>query len=536
MSATEKPRPQMLERLAPFWKPQTGIFLCLWLALMAVGQSRLLRDPGTFWHTEVGRRMLTSGHLVYVDPFGFAPPDQPWIPHQWLGECLMALIHGIAGLDSLLLATATILACLYTWLAGRLMSRGLHWSLAVAIMLLVIAASSHHFHIRSHIATIAFMGVTFAFLCDFEAGRIGLRRLVWLVPLYLFWTSVHGGMVGGLATMGLALGGWTVFRLLRLDSPVRSVKDFLLLAGLIALCAATAVVNPYGTALPRIWQKIMVDSPVLPQIIQEHAPLALWDSAGQVKPESWMILLLAGVYLFGLAGITRLPRVTWLLPLAWLYLSLGRIRHAPLFAITAGLAFAEILPHTRWMARLARSGSDLFQPVADDARPKWDWRPLLLPVLAVLLALTFEIAEVKVPVVGSDWAHPDTDIWPEPELVARLKQIEASEPPGTPIFNDLNYGGFLMYEMPGLRIFIDDRCELYGDARLVEYHNAEFQDTTACMARWQKAHPFHLALVHAGSGYDRWFQSAPGWHLEIRTPTAALYRLRNTRADKAETP
>ena len=36
----------------------------------------------------------------------------------------------------------------------------------------------------------------------------------------------------------------------------------------------------------------------------------------------------------------------------------------------------------------------------------------------------------------------------------------------------MKFGGFLIAYTPGLRVFIDDRCELYGDDRLIEYGRA----------------------------------------------------------------
>src|SRR5580658_5101141 len=134
--------------------------------------------------------MLQSGQPIYTDPFTFTWHGKHWTGHQWLGVCLMALIHRLDGLDSLLLAAVTILASLYTWVAHRFIRAGLHWSLASVLVMLVVAASSMHFHIRPHLATIVFLGVTMGYLVDWEADRIGWRRLWWLVPVYLVWTSI----------------------------------------------------------------------------------------------------------------------------------------------------------------------------------------------------------------------------------------------------------------------------------------------------------------------------------------------------------
>src|SRR5216683_5231638 len=125
------------------WRPEVGIFLGIWLVLMIGGRSRFFHDPGTFWHTVVGRQLLSSRQLIYQDSFTFTFAGRHWVAHQWLGECLMALIDKIDGLDSLLLVTVTILAALYTWVVHRLIRQGLHWSLALVVGVLTIAASSN---------------------------------------------------------------------------------------------------------------------------------------------------------------------------------------------------------------------------------------------------------------------------------------------------------------------------------------------------------------------------------------------------------
>src|SRR5437764_5955107 len=110
-----------------FWRAESGVFLGIWLFFMVGGRSQMFRDPGSFWHTMTGRRILASGRVIATDPFSFTFAGKPWVAYEWLGECLMAVLDGIGGLDTLLLATATVLACLYTWLAHRLMRSGLHW-------------------------------------------------------------------------------------------------------------------------------------------------------------------------------------------------------------------------------------------------------------------------------------------------------------------------------------------------------------------------------------------------------------------------
>jgi hypothetical protein len=80
--------------------------------------------------------MLDTGTILQSDPFSFTTAGQPWVAHQWLGECVMALLDRLGGLNALVIAAVTLLAGLYTWLALRLIRAGLHWSLSVLLVAL----------------------------------------------------------------------------------------------------------------------------------------------------------------------------------------------------------------------------------------------------------------------------------------------------------------------------------------------------------------------------------------------------------------
>src|SRR5436190_5087092 len=146
-----------------------AFFLVVWLALLIFGRTALLQDPGTFWHIALGERFLQTGTLPTHDTFTFTFTGQRWLSLQWLGEATMAAAYRAGGWDTVVLLTVTVLAAIYAWLASRLMRAGLHWLPTAVLVAIVIAASSHHFHARPHVATIAFLGLTMACLCDVES-------------------------------------------------------------------------------------------------------------------------------------------------------------------------------------------------------------------------------------------------------------------------------------------------------------------------------------------------------------------------------
>jgi hypothetical protein len=487
------------------------IFLAIWLALLLLGRTELFRDPGTFWHTAVGQRILDQGQIVRTDPFCFTFPQQPWVEYEWLADCTMALIYRVGGWDGLLLVTVTLLATIYAWTASRLLRSGLHLLPSVLVLGLVLGASSQNFHARPLILSIALLGWTFAWLVDVEAGRRPLAGLVWVVPVYILWGNWHGGILAGIGTLGLAFGGWCLAWLAGRPSPVRGWRDVAMLAALLVASAACLVLNPYGLDLPRSWAAIL--RMPLGHLIQEHAPLDLARGSGRI-----MAVLAAG-YVALLAGVfPRWPRVTWLLPLVWMALAVERVRHAPLAAIVMAIAVADLLPYCRWSRWLARRGMFTSErPVRAPRFRRWG-----IPLAVVLLAIAVQLGGITAPVIGRGWVHFDPAHWPV-ALLSDLKAIPQTGRERPRIFNDMLFGGFLIFHTPQLAIFIDDRCEYYGREFLEAYVRAK-RDEPGQVERWRRQYGFDHALVESGSAIDRYLDRSGRWRLVRRSGPAALWQ------------
>ena len=507
---------EVTDRRSRWWGPGSICFLIIWLALLFFGREQLFRDPGTLWHTRVGDGILESRELPTQDTYSFTFHGQPWIAQQWLAECLMAAAHRIGGLDALLLLAATVLAATYAFIFARLRIAGARPPIATIIIALVIAASSYHFHPRPHLASIAGMTVTYALLCAVEAGRCRARSLFLLLPIFVIWTNLHGGALGGIVSAVLVIGCW-VLMLMAAGQASADGRQLRRVAGLhvplAVACVATVSASPYGLDLPRVWLSLM-KSDVVAEIMSEHGPLE-WTSI-----EAMMILLLAAAYLAVLATTwRRILRVTWLLPLLWLALTISRVRHGPLFAVLAGLAIVEMLPHSSLSATLIESHTHN-QPIPRRSRIT----PLALGVIC--LALTIQYLGVKVPVVGGGWARLSPEYWPIAAAPALRDTIRTSGDPR--VFNQMTFGGYLIYAVPEARVFIDDRCELYGDAFLLQYESVMTrpEEFDAVAIEWN----LNQALVSSRSKLAAYLADHADWRSAYADDSATIY-MRNPSRD-----
>lgn len=115
----------------------------------------------------------------------------------------------------------------------------------------------------------------------------------------------------------------------------------------------------------------------------------------------------------------------------------------------------------------------------------------------MLVAFTLQVNRVPVPVVGSGWARLDPKFIPT-DLTDEVRAYAAAVPPGTRIFNDANLGGYLIYHAPSLKIFMDDRCELYGDDWMRAYTDAlglPPEQLGPVFEAWADHYQFRRALV-----------------------------------------
>jgi len=502
-----------------FATPEGLIFILLMLLILGLFRSRAFNDPGSLWHVRVGEIILTEG-FPWTDPFTYTHADRLWIPQQWLGEVGMRLAYGLSGFDGLLLGMAVLIAGLWTLIFSRLLVAGMGWPLAAAVTALSLFVSSYHFYVRPHMATMVFLGWTVASVVDFDRDRASLWRIAGLIPVFVLWTNIHGGVLGGIVTLLVAVAGWIGMGLFcrgrgwtRVSSLARSTtpREALLLVGIAGACVLAPLVNPFGLEMLRTWQRI-VGSEVLPKIVIEHRPLDPTSATGAA------VLLLAGFYLLLLGGaLLRTPqefRLTWLIPMLWLVMTLQGIRQGPLFAIVTAIVIADLWPATIWYGWLRSHGDWLaVEPALEPRRTVPGLTTWVLAVLSVLVCVAVQTAGFPLPLVGAGWAKLD-ERWIPLDLTPVIHQTLQQAGPSARFFNDANLGGYFIFFHPDQKIFMDDRCELYGDRWLADYA-AVVHERPQDFERWDQQYKFAWAILQSDpkqpTALERYLSHSSRW-------------------------
>ncbi|MFN8942735.1 MAG: hypothetical protein ACK5ZJ_23715 [Acidobacteriota bacterium] len=408
-----------------------------WLFLFSPkGWGLLLSDGDTGWHIRTGEWILAHRQVPYTDFFSYTRPGQPWFAWEWGADVVFALLHQAGGLPLLTFFTGFLLVLIAVLTLRWMLWRGAHIWVAFPVFLLTVGGSTMHYLARPHIFTLVFLLATL-WLLDAER-RLPSHRVWFLVPLTLLWTNLHGGWPVVFVFLGLQIACRVLFH----DPRWRTEL-------LVALaCAAATLVNPYGWHLH---QHIFayLDSSWIQQAVDEF-------QSPQFRAENLLhfeALLIAGIATAatrasrGMAGLSEALAV-WL----WAHMSLGAVRHAPLFLLTAAPVVASelsLLLEKSWAGARKSSLPGIFREINSDLRP------LFAKISAGLFLFPFLL-----------WlAYPSRQPSDFPEKLFPVAALRSAghHLAGQRVFASDQWGDYLLYKLwPANTVFIDGRSDFYG--------------------------------------------------------------------------
>jgi hypothetical protein len=398
------------------------IGVIVYLLLLTLGP-RLLSDPDSYSHIEVGRWILAHRTWPTSDPFSFSMHGEPWIAFEWLSEVIYAAIYELAGWNGVVVFASAMIA-LTIGLLARFLMRELSAAPAVLIVIAAIVLLAPHMLARPHVLTLPLMVIWASALV--RCMDRGVAPPYWALPLLVLWANLHGSVILALGLVGPAVLEELLGKA-RAEWP-RVLKRWL---PFTALALVACCITPYG---PK--------SVLIPFTTLGAGHALSW--IGEWRPQDFShvgpfeLLLLAG--LFGLSRGVKLPVVRVLVVLGLLHFALAQVRNADLLAVLVPLYLA---------GPLARQWHGQAEP--NNAVPTY---------VAYLVAL-FVITAATVFAQYRD-VRPARNITPE-MAVAGADLAHAG-----PLLNDYAFGGYLIFA--GIPTFIDGRSELYGGAFIERYN------------------------------------------------------------------
>ncbi len=420
------------------------------LALLFLAAARAPLDSDLWWHLRSGEVTWTNAQPLLSDPFSFTRAGQPWINHSWLSQVILYLLFRGGGFPALgaltaLLATASM-ALVYLQMDAP---AGLRAFLLVLAALVAAPVWSPRPQLFS-LALFALLG----YLLYLYKWRLR-DYLLWVLPLMVVWSNLHGGYPLGLMLMGFMLAGEALNHLMGSDSPevlgwarIRKLAVVTILSGLVV------IINPNGIQMWRIpFQTIEVGA--LQNFIQEWASPNFHDLTQQTL--LWLLFAL-----FLAIGLSRRPvdGTDLLTVVGFGFMACLAVRNYGPFALAA----VPVLSRHAWpsIQRIFHRIPLKFVQHSSKPLSLAIQKPLNLSIVALIGLFAFgKLYMTTSPVFIAPLIRQG---YP----VGAVEWMQDHAVHGR-LLNEYAWGGYLDWSARDLQVFVDGRTDLFGDEIIDEW-------------------------------------------------------------------
>jgi len=495
------------------WIKEEKLYALIILLLVWIMAARTPLDTDMWWHLRAGEETVANRAVYRVDDFSSTRDGAEWINHSWLSQVAM---YGLFRTGGFLALSIWVAVCavvssylVYLRMEGHPLLRG-------AVLLLAGVTASVVWSPRPQLFSLVLLALI-AWIVSRYRQTSNWLVLMSLLPIFALWGNLHGGYVIGLMYLGADVIGDVLDQLLRIERSDQLIaRSTVILAGFSILAGLAVLANPFGLDMWRIpFNTVGVET--LQNLIDEWASPDFHQVFQQ--PLLWMLLGLMAVL-----GISpRKANGRTLLPvLVFAYAALTARRNFGPFAIVAAPVLATHLDTvaTGWVSS-AREKLDFVKKLSSGAQEsKANFNPMMRNIInvaligALVFAAGYKTYEVNQPALIDE---NEAEMFPA-RAAAWMNEVGLS---GN-LFNDYNWGGYLIYALPGSKVFVDGRTDLYGDAILDDYLAIMRADDG-----WEalvEGYQVDFLLINPETNLAR-FAEIAGWQALYNDSTAVLLRL-----------
>ncbi len=401
-----------------FFKKHLYFLLLFIFFLLYTCEGIYLLDPDFGWHLRFGEIVLQAHRIPFKDIFSYTMPTYNFINHEWLSDVIIASIYSLAGLVgvAILFALFVTAGLVFAVKIARAKDQLGFW---LSLLTMLAITTVQFAGIRPQALSWTFFIVVW-YLLDVVKNR---SRFIILPLIFLFWANMHAAFALGLFLFFVSV----------VNALIKRDKDswYFFLSFLVA--TGVTLINPYGI---KLWQEVILTS-ASPQIsqVEEWTP-----SFTHIIFPMWLFVDFSLILLwFNRADISK--KNIFLMAVLGILFVTG-IRQAPLFMLF-------LLPLT----------IEAVKTFIDQAR-KYQFALKRLRIASVVIAIiTVIFCIVSLwPLESSIWqsrlniSRSISLIYPS-GAVAYLR----SHPFLGNYYSIYNWGGYLIWQLPNKKDFIDGR-------------------------------------------------------------------------------
>lgn len=447
-------------------------------------------DPDLGWHLRCGQQIWQNHSLCRQNQFSVLLADYSWVNHYWLYQAvaypLFKYLHvwGLTLLNSLVMGLA--FSVLYLAIPGRRLEK-----MIAIILIICLGWGIFSFGIRSQLFGFLFFNLTLlTHSLSEKKAKVAL-----ILPLILFlWAQTHASVVFGVVLTALII--------MRKIIEQKNRPGFFFL--ILLLSFAVTLINPFGLKIyEEVWRHFAVAN-LDSQIAEWVPPL----------PAVRLTIISSGLALSFFLIIARQTKdkILAVIILLFAFASLKARRNLPFYLI---LFFYFLLT------------SD-FDKIFARYRPKIRNIKKNLPTIATIAFFSFSLFiqlpnTVKANSPWKNFLENSSLSYPFSAVDFLKNQAEKGN-----LFNRYEWGGFLIWQLPEYKIFIDGRMPAWKTPSGKSPYTI-YLEILQTQPGWQETlsqYKIDWILISPGTFMDILLRPRPqkfGWKEAYRDKTSVIY-------------
>lgn len=483
------------------------------LALIAVGVAlsaasfRCIWNSDFWWQYRTGQIVVEQG-IPHVDSLSYTREGAEWIELRWIFCYGLFQVMKLTGPAGVIIVQWLIMLAAFGLVTSCEMTRQTRTSAAVVLLVAVLAASQR-FQCRPEQATYLFLAL---FIWLIQRARSRHWGYAAAIPfLQVVWVNTHTVFVLGPIVVGAWFAAEVIRRLTGYGGGPSAgdpkLSRIMIVSMIFAATLLACLANPYGLNGIRFTLQLATE------IHTTSFKTYITEFADTFSQSHASFAIVPFEVLMGLCAISaginyrRLDVFLLLINLVMCYLAITAVRNLPLFSLAAIPFFIGNLKcMTVWNQPTALRLCSAARPIVS------------LLVAAISLITTWSIVTDRFSIWQNDSNQFGVSIATNRYPVNCTEFLQAHSLTDR-VFNTMMEGSYMTSR--GIRVFIDPRLEVYGEAFFDDY-----MDMIANLDRWHEAakeFDFQAAVIPLQYSLVSSLHHDSNWRLVTFDDVAAVF-------------
>jgi len=486
-----------------------AIALIAWAAFFLLLTTTQIQhyDSDIFWALRSGQWIAGHWRVPVTDPFSYTFSGKPWVDFTWGFQLIAHLFYsrlgGWTGLYILqLLLTIVTFGAVYFNL--RLLTSRRLWLMAL-LFLLTLACSFQRLFIRPHLFGFLFISL-YLLLLNSNDRRDAPWFVFIILPLQIFWVNIHSSAILGVFIVWAYASGEFLDAFIRegfkgFKGVVSSKKRLLILALILPF---VTLLNPYGLKLA-----------IFPFIHQGGVNADALRHISEWSRLPWKQLFF---YLYPVPLSYFAFRFLFYISLLSLGLNWRRLKTRDLM-LFGGAAYMGI-SHVRWVGQFAFFAAPIiaFNIAGYLEGKRGDSKTLRRSALGLALIVSVFIGLIIRDV--NFRSKLGIGVLVDEYPVGTLKFMRDNKLKGN-IYNSYLFGGYLIFNYPELKVFIDGRTPTVYSPNF--FWKSRHTQNGKDWERLVEEYGITIALVKLGRPNCKVLYKSKGWTPVVFDDISVLY-------------